>query len=182
MQRIVDDLLDLSRIESGGWVPAPRVVDVAPIARDVLAVSRTDADEKGVALSLDVDEAPRAYADPTALRQVVSNLVGNAVRHTQSGSVTVLTRRVPGAVAVGVRDTGCGIPAEHLSRIFERFYRVDPGRSRDQGGTGLGLSIVRHLTEAHGGRVSVESTVGVGTTILAHFPEPGGSAPGEALG
>jgi signal transduction histidine kinase/HAMP domain-containing protein len=180
MQRIVDDLLDLSRIESGGWVPAPHVVDVAGIARDVLASARPDVGDKPLTLVCDVDEAPRAYADPTALRQVLTNLVSNAVRHTQSGSVTVLTRRVPGAVAVGVRDTGSGIAAEHLPRIFERFYRVDPGRSRDQGGTGLGLSIVRHLTEAHGGHVSVESTVGVGTTLLAHFPEPSGIDRGRA--
>jgi signal transduction histidine kinase len=148
-------------------------VDVAPVARDVLTSAQPDVDAKRVALCVDVDAAPRAYADPTALRQVISNLVSNAVRHTQSGSVTVLTRRTSGGVSVGVRDTGCGIPAEHVPRVFERFYRVDPGRSRDQGGTGLGLAIVRHLTEAHGGSVSVESTVGVGTTVLAHFPDPG---------
>jgi signal transduction histidine kinase len=74
-------------------------------------------------------------------------------------------------VEVGVRDTGTGIPAEHLPRIFERFYRVDPGRSREEGGTGLGLAIVKHLVEAHGGRVRAESTVGVGTTITALFPD-----------
>jgi signal transduction histidine kinase len=75
-----------------------------------------------------------------------------------------------GGVTLGVRDTGSGIPAEHLPRIFERFYRVDPGRSRDEGGTGLGLSIVRHLVEAHGGKVRAESTLGAGTTITAQFP------------
>ena len=77
---------------------------------------------------------------------------------------------------MGVRDTGCGISAEHLPRIFERFYRVDPGRSRDEGGTGLGLAIVRHLVEAHGGTVRAESVVGGGTAITAHFP-PGTSSP-----
>jgi signal transduction histidine kinase len=82
-----------------------------------------------------------------------------------------------GGVEVGVRDTGSGIPPEHLPRIFERFYRVDPGRSRDEGGTGLGLAIVKHLVETHGGKVRAESTVGAGTTIVATFPPRTGAAP-----
>jgi signal transduction histidine kinase len=95
------------------------------------------------------------------------------VRHTPAGTVTVFARAEPdGATAVGVRDTGAGIAAEHLPRIFERFYRADPARSRAGGGTGLGLAIVRHLAEAHGGRVRAESTVGRGTTVAVFLPTP----------
>jgi len=172
MQRIVDDLLDLSRIESGGWVPNPEDVDLEALAADTLAAARDVASAKGVELEADINPWARTvHADATAVRQVLANLVENAVRHTAAGSVVVFSRpRDGGGVELGVRDTGSGIPAEHLPRIFERFYRVDPGRSREEGGTGLGLAIVRHLVEAHGGYVRAESTVGVGTTITVQFP------------
>jgi two-component system phosphate regulon sensor histidine kinase PhoR len=172
MQRIVDDLLDLSRIESGGWVPNPERIDLDVAADEALSAARDGAAAREVELSADIDERARvAFADPTALRQVLGNLVDNAVRHTQRGQVQVFTRPTASdKVEIGVRDTGSGISAEHLPRIFERFYRVDPGRSREEGGTGLGLAIVRVLVEAHGGRVRAESTPGVGTTVTAEFP------------
>jgi signal transduction histidine kinase len=110
-------------------------------------------------------------ADPVALRQALGNLVENAVRYTPSGgTITIFSRIEDHGISVGVRDTGAGIPPEHLPRIFERFYRVDPARSRAAGGTGLGLAIVKHLVEAHGGRVRAESQVGRGTTISLFFP------------
>ncbi|WKW12765.1 ATP-binding protein [Pseudogemmatithrix spongiicola] len=172
MQRIVDDLLDLSRIESGGWVPNPQAIDLASVATDVFAAARDAADRKGLALDAEFPaDAASVYADSTALRQVLGNLVDNAVRHTASGRVTLFSRRHERGVIVGVRDTGVGIPKEHLPRIFERFYRVDPGRAREEGGTGLGLAIVKHLVEAHGGRVKAESEVGVGSSITAFFPD-----------
>jgi two-component system, OmpR family, phosphate regulon sensor histidine kinase PhoR len=171
MQRIVDDLLDLSRIESGGWVPNPQMVDVASVAADATTRAKSVADEKNVALDVEIhDNAREAYADPTALRQVLSNLAENAIRHTFSGRVTVFTDPEEDGVWVGVKDTGIGIAAEHLPRIFERFYRADRARSRDEGGTGLGLAIVRHLVEAHGGSVKAESQPGRGTTVSAFFP------------
>jgi two-component system phosphate regulon sensor histidine kinase PhoR len=172
MQRIVDDLLDLSRIESGGWVPAPVRVDVASAAADALSSFRATAADKRVALSVDVGtDAASLHADPTAVRQILTNLVENAIRYTPSdGRVTVFSERDGNGVWIGVRDTGIGIASEHVPRIFERFYRVDPARSREAGGTGLGLSIVRHLAEAHGGRVRAESALGRGTTIAALFP------------
>jgi two-component system phosphate regulon sensor histidine kinase PhoR len=172
MQRIVDDLLDLSRIESGGWVPAPVRVDVASIAAEALSSSRATAAEKGLALSVTIGPgAALLHADPTAVRQIIANLVDNAIRYTpRDGRVTVFSERDGDGVWIGVRDTGIGIASEHVSRIFERFYRVDPARSREAGGTGLGLSIVRHLAEAHGGRVRAESAPGRGTTIAALFP------------
>ena len=173
MQRIVDDLLDLSRIESGGWKPNPARVDVRALASEALAGARERRPEQQLTLALEIaPDATSVWVDPTALRQVLTNLVDNAVRHTNEGSVTVFSKRMPGAVAVGVSDTGIGIPGEHLQRIFERFYRVDAGRSRSEGGTGLGLAIVKHLVEGHGGRVCAESTVGRGTKIWAELPDP----------
>ena len=171
MQRIVDDLLDLSRIESGGWLPNPIEIDVASIANEVVSPMQGAASAKGVALRVDVaDDARTIYSDTTAARQILSNLAENALRHTLTGEVVLFSSSEDGGIWLGVRDTGVGISAEHLPRIFERFYRADPGRSREAGGTGLGLAIVRHLAEAHGGRVKAESEPGVGTTIAAWFP------------
>jgi signal transduction histidine kinase len=173
MQRIVDDLLDLSRIESGGWRPNPTTVDIAAAARDALGTVSDAATAKRVTVVVSPDPAATTvYADATAFRQILCNLIENAVRYTpEGGTVTVLSESAPEGVRVSVRDTGIGIGADHLPRIFERFYRADPARSRDAGGTGLGLSIVRHLVEAHGGRVRAESAVGRGTTISAAFPQ-----------
>ncbi len=173
MQRIVDDLLDLSRIESGGWRPAPVELDLPDVAAEVFAPLELRARDKGVTLLVEfAPDASRVLCDPTAAGQILSNLAENALRHTTTGSVTIFTGREGAGVWIGVRDTGSGIPAEHLPRIFERFYRADPGRSREAGGTGLGLSIVRHLAEAHNGKVKAESTVGVGTTIAVWLPTP----------
>ena len=166
MQRIVDDLLDLSRIESGGWRPNVAQVDVAGVVKDVFTAIQPVAAGKGLALVADVPpDASHVRADPTAFRQILTNLVENAVHYTREGSVTLRTRRTEGGVRVEVTDTGIGIAPEHLPRIFERFYRVDAGRSRADGGTGLGLAIVRHLVEAHGGQIDATSVVGRGTTI-----------------
>jgi two-component system phosphate regulon sensor histidine kinase PhoR len=172
MQRIVDDLLDLARYESGGWVPNPVDVDLRVAAADALALVQPEAARRSLDLRTDIDgSAAYVFADATALRQILQNLVENAVRYTQSGNVTVFARREEGGVILGVRDTGVGIAREHLPRIFERFYRVDAGRSREVGGTGLGLAIVKHLVEAHGGSVRATSTVGVGTEVAVVLPD-----------
>jgi signal transduction histidine kinase len=171
MQRLVDDLLDLSRIESGGWRPNPTLVDVDAVAAEVLANARAAAAARGVALTREIDpRTPTVHADAVAVRQILTNLVDNAIRHTSAGRVTIFSEPSALGVTVGVRDTGAGIPAEHLPRVFERFYRVDASRSRAEGGTGLGLAIVKHLVEAHGGRVSAESALGVGTTVRMELP------------
>ncbi len=175
MQRIVDDLLDLSRIESGGWTPMPVSIDLRDCANEAVLEASAAAAAKGVRLTVDIAPNARSvFADATAVRQIIGNLVDNAVRYTPpEGQVIAYSRRVMQGIEIGVRDTGAGIPPEHLPRIFERFYRVDAGRSRAEGGTGLGLAIVRHMVEAHGGTVRAESTVGVGTTIAGIFPEDG---------
>jgi two-component system, OmpR family, phosphate regulon sensor histidine kinase PhoR len=180
MQRIVDDLLDLSRIESGGWQPNPVWCRIPDVAADVMLAVQRDAQDKGIVVRADIpSDAERVYADPTALRQVLGNLVENAVRHTATGSVQIVARTDEAGMTIAVTDTGIGIPADHLPRIFERFYRVDPSRSREQGGTGLGLAIVRHLVESHGGNASAESAAGLGTTIMTMWPNP---SAGKAVG
>lgn len=178
MQRIVDELLDLSRIESGHWKPRPQSVRIAELAAEVFARVAAAATKKGVGLVTEFSHASGAiYADRTALEQILLNLVENALRHTaEGGRITVRTASAKNGVLLEVRDTGTGIPPEHLPRIFERFYRADAGRSREAGGTGLGLAIVRHLVEAHGGSVNADSVVGSGTTIRIFFPDVATSA------
>jgi two-component system, OmpR family, phosphate regulon sensor histidine kinase PhoR len=176
MQHIVDDLLDLSRYESGSWVPNPERVDVRAIAAETLGAVEARAHEKSLELVAQIpDDAATVNADVMALRQILANLTQNAVRFTNAGSVTLFTRRENGGVRIGLRDTGIGIAGEHLPRLFERFYRVDPARSRDEGGTGLGLAIVKHLTEAHGGTVRADSVVGAGTTVSIYLPDTAAS-------
>lgn len=171
MQRIVDDLLDLSRIESGVWKPNVTEVDVASVVEGVFTTVGANAAAHDLRLSADIaPDAARLIVDPMAFRQVVANLVENAVQYTRSGVVTLRTRTEGAFIRVEVVDTGVGIAPEHVQRIFERFYRVDAGRSREQGGTGLGLAIVRHLVDAHGGRVEAVSRIGAGTTVIARFP------------
>ncbi|HEX9165787.1 MAG TPA: ATP-binding protein [Gemmatimonadales bacterium] len=172
MHRLVDDQLDLARVESGRWQPVPRLLDVAASVRDAWAPRATAA--AGAGIRLVVQPGPGAgsvRADPEALRQILGNLFDNAIRYTpEGGSITCWSLAEEGGTTVGVSDTGAGIPGEHLPRIFERFYRVDPARSREAGGTGLGLAIVKHLVEGHGGRVRAESELGRGTTIRLWLP------------
>ena len=178
MQRIVDELLDLSRIESGHWQPRPESIRVADVAAEIFGRLGQIAREKGVNLDTNIGaDAAVIEADRTALEQIAFNLVENAIRHTGAGGrVVIETFREGRFIAFCVRDTGSGIPAEHLPRIFERFYRADAGRSREAGGTGLGLAIVKHLAEAHGGTVGAESIGGQGTTVKVLFPDQRGAA------
>lgn len=180
MQRLVDSLLDLSRIESGSWRPSVERVDVAIAARETWAGLAARAAAAGVAFEFDAgpDQAATVAADADALRQILTNLFDNALRYTPAGGrVICRVTRAEGGTVVRVSDTGTGIAREHLSRIFERFYRADPSRSRDEGGTGLGLSIVKHLVEAHGGRVWAESEIGTGTTVAIFLPDTAAPVP-----
>jgi two-component system phosphate regulon sensor histidine kinase PhoR len=170
LQNLVDDLLDLSRLESGGWVARPETVSVADVAADAWSMCEEMATPRGVTLTV-VSDAD-VFADRRGLQQCFRNLFENAVRHSDDGGVIrVRAHRVtPQSAHVEVSDDGEGIPARALPRIFERFYRADTGRARDIGGTGLGLAIVRHLIEGMGGRVQAESQVGSGTTIRMVLP------------
>jgi two-component system phosphate regulon sensor histidine kinase PhoR len=174
MQELVDGLLDLSRIESGRWQPARTSLDVEAVAREAWAAlaARSEAQAAEFVIHLAPD-ARSVCADLDAMRQVLTNLFDNSLRYIPSGGrITCISRDEDEGTAVIVRDNGSGMTHDHLPRIFERFYRGDPGRSRDEGGTGLGLAIVKHLVEAHGGHVSAESELGKGTTVTCWFPGP----------
>jgi two-component system phosphate regulon sensor histidine kinase PhoR len=170
---LVKDLLDLSRVEAGRVPLELEPVAPAEVAEEVLATFRESASRRHLRLVADFPaRLPPAHADREALVQVLTNLVENAVKYSdENGTLTVSGRQAPGGeLLVTVADTGPGIAAKHLPRLFERFYRVDPGRSRERGGTGLGLSIVKHLCEAMGGTVSVESAPGKGSTFTVRLP------------
>jgi two-component system phosphate regulon sensor histidine kinase PhoR len=168
LQALVEDLLDLSRIESRGFRLSFESIDLKPIFSQVVGLFRERASKKNVQIEERVlVSMPRVHADRRALEHVLTNLIDNAVKYCGSGTKVSLGVVASGdVVTVSVADDGPGIDERHLPRVFERFYRVDAGRSRDVGGTGLGLSIVKHLVEAMGGSVSVESKLGVGTTFF----------------
>jgi two-component system, OmpR family, phosphate regulon sensor histidine kinase PhoR len=168
LHELVEDLLDLSRIESQKLKLEIQPLDLRIAFTRILNTFQERADRRGVELVNDVGLlVPRVLADRRAMDHIVTNLVDNAVKYCGPRSKVVLRgEEMGGQVRILVQDDGPGIEARHLPRLFERFYRVDPGRSREVGGTGLGLSIVKHLAEAMGGTVSVESTPGEGTTFV----------------
>lgn len=168
LARIVGDLLDLSRVETSGGGDVPVRVD--RVVGDETERLRTEAEEKGIILSAELVEAT-VLGSSGDLALAVRNLVSNAIRYSSRGdSIRVAVVPDGADVRIDVEDTGTGIPGRALSRVFERFYRVDVARSRETGGTGLGLAIVKHVAEAHGGSVSVESELGVGSTFHLRLP------------
>jgi two-component system sensor histidine kinase SenX3 len=169
---LVTDLLVLSRLEERA--PATidvQIVDLAEIATAVVDGLRLQSEAAQRTIEIDAATPVGMRGDSVHLTTLVRNLVENALRYNHPGGrVWVRVRQEDGAALVVVRDDGLGIPREEQARIFERFYRVDKARSRETGGTGLGLSIVKHVAEIHGGRVEVESTVGVGSTFTVTLP------------
>lgn len=166
------DLLNLSRIESGAVALDLRPVSLKPLIEQCLAGHREVAQKRGVSLSL-VDSGAdcQSMVDPREIQTVFENLVSNAIKFTPEGGQVTVRMELEGAdVLVHVTDTGEGIAAEHLPRIFERFYRTDKARSRDRGGTGLGLAIVKHLVQALNGSVDVSSRLGHGSTFTVRLP------------
>jgi two-component system phosphate regulon sensor histidine kinase PhoR len=175
LQSLVEDMLELSKLESNQFTLKRERVELDRIVPLVLALFRERAEKKGVRLTAELDAMlPDVEADPRALEHVLSNLVDNAVKYCPSGSTILVTASADGGgrVELVVSDTGPGIAPEHLPRVFERFYRVDAGRSRELGGTGLGLSIVKHMVEAMHGTVAVASTVGKGSAFTVTLSRP----------
>jgi two-component system phosphate regulon sensor histidine kinase PhoR len=172
LQNLVEDMLELSKLESNEFQLKSERVELERVVPLVLALFRERADKKGVRLGAELAAPlPDIEGDARALEHVLSNLVDNAVKYCPAGaSILVRASADNGRVRLVVADTGPGIAPEHLPRVFERFYRVDAGRSRDLGGTGLGLSIVKHMVEAMRGKVSVESGEGRGSTFTVSLP------------
>ena len=166
LAQLINDFLDLARLESGRTRISYQEVDLAPIVRDTLQVIQPKAAEKDVTLTSQVPSGlPLVKGDPARLEQILINLVSNAVKYNHpGGSVSVMAEPGEQFIVVRVQDTGKGIPAEALPHIFEKFYRVPDSEGWAQG-TGLGMSIVKQLVEAHGGKIEIESQVGVGTTV-----------------
>lgn len=171
MSRMVEDLLTLARADMGALELRKEVVDLGGLVREVWEEVRLWAEDKGVELLFQEDGEARVMGDRGRLRQLALNLIDNAIKYTPSGGrVELRVVRDGDEVTFSVADTGEGIPAEDLQRIFERFYRVDKARSRQRGGTGLGLSICKWIAEAHGGRISAESELGRGSKFHVFLP------------
>lgn len=170
MDRLIEDLLELSRAESG---QAPLEIEEVPLAaflERVAALHRPAAERAGKTIEVRGEDVT-LRADVRKLTLAVSNLLDNAIKYgREGGHIGLAGRAEEGACILEVTDDGPGIPSEHLPRIFERFYRVDHGRSRELGGTGLGLSIAKHIVESHGGTIRAESRLGVGTRFLIRIP------------
>ena len=183
MQDLIDDTLELSAIESGSVRLRAEVIELAPVVNDVIASLGTKASAQGIVVSSAVARDAMVYADARRLEQMLTNLVENAIKfNRENGTVTIsyetdaaadANQRSPVAARrskIMVQDSGEGIPAQHLERLFERFYRADRARSREMGGIGLGLAIVKHLARAHGGEVTVTSELGKGSIFTIELP------------
>ncbi len=183
IQVLSEDLLSLARLERGLEGANFKQVEVASLLEAGLSASRSMAEDKGVALESETPaQGVHIFADRARLEEALANLIDNAVKYTEPGGrVRVATEFDNREVRFVVLDTGPGISAEHVDRIFERFYRVDKARSRENGGTGLGLAIVKHAVQLHGGRVEVDSTPGKGSVFTLIIPAQGpASVRGEA--
>jgi histidine kinase len=173
LQRLVNDLQELSRVEAGAYELNRKPIKIAELIQPIAARLQPQFDEKGVSLKLNLPfHLPTILADEDRISQVLLNLVGNALQYTPAGgAVTITAENHTSELHIIIRDTGLGIPTEHLPHLFTRFYRVDKSRSRAGGGSGIGLTIVKHLIEAHGGRVWVESRgTGQGSTFGFSLP------------
>jgi two-component system phosphate regulon sensor histidine kinase PhoR len=173
LARLLKDLLNLSRIESRKGVMKKQEVNIKQVVAEARGLLQAQAREKALNLNLRLpeEELKSIKGDSDWLLQLFIDVIDNAIKYTpQGGSIDIKIEQRSKEVLVSVSDTGIGIPTKNLPYIFERFYRVDKGRSRRLGGTGLGLAIVKHIVDAHNGRVEVKSTVGVGTTFYIYLP------------
>ncbi|MCG3178130.1 MAG: Alkaline phosphatase synthesis sensor protein PhoR [Phycisphaerae bacterium] len=173
LNAIIEDLLSLSRIEQEAEKHEIELKpgQIAPVLASAALACQSKADAKSIRIAIDAGPEPEAAINPRLLEQAVVNLIDNAIKYSNAGgAITVAARSANRDVLIEVADQGCGIDAEHLPRLFERFYRVDKARSRKLGGTGLGLAIVKHIVQAHHGWVAVQSTPGRGSTFTIHLP------------
>lgn len=178
LQNLFNDLIEIARLEYREDLIDRRVFNLKDLVDEVVEMLRPKAAKKGLELEVDIPSF-EVNADRSRIRQVLLNLIENAIAYTDEGTVRCRISRRLNKVRIEVVDTGKGIPEDHLERIFERFYRVDPDRSRESGGTGLGLSIVKQILQAHGEPIQVESTEGRGTRFqfeLPHAESANGSA------
>ena len=174
LSAIIDDLLSLSRIEQEDERQTLEFENkpIMDIFRSAVQICRSKADEKNIDIQIACDEELESHFDPTLLEQAVVNLLDNAIKYSEPDSAIHISAGLNDSeVNIIVEDQGIGIAKKHLSRLFERFYRVDKARSRKMGGTGLGLAIVKHIAQAHGGQVTVKSTPGRGSTFTIHLPK-----------
>ena len=175
LQELLNDLLTLSRLEGVAPALERESVDLGALVRRAAELISAAAREKRVEIAVEADGAvPPMLGDPDGLERLVLNLLDNAVKYNRpDGQVTLRLSRSDGEAVLEVSDTGIGIPPESIPRLFERFYRVDKGRAREEGGTGLGLAIVKHVAQAHGGQVEVESRLGRGSIFRVKLPLAG---------
>lgn len=168
---LIDDLLELSGMEREGFSLTYAAVNVKDMIEDAIKVISRSMERKKMKIVADIPKGLIIDVDADRLMQVMVNLLSNAINYSkEETTVTVEVTQAIDDVVITIRDQGIGIEQSELPRLFERFYRVDRARSRDSGGTGLGLAIVKHLVEIHGGRVDVDSTIGLGTTFCIHLP------------
>jgi two-component system phosphate regulon sensor histidine kinase PhoR len=172
LNAIIEDLLMLSRLEQEGKEGMDmQAVKLSRLMNAAVEVCAQRAAEKGITVNVECPNELSAVVNPPLIEQALINLIGNAVKYSLDGkTVTIAARAADGDVLLTVQDQGFGIEEKHLDRLFERFYRIDKGRSRQEGGTGLGLAIVKHIAQAHGGRVEVQSTFGQGSTFSLFLP------------
>jgi two-component system sensor histidine kinase SenX3 len=171
LSRLVQELIELSRLQGGEPLPGRTPVSVDAIVEDAIDHVRATAESKEIAVDHGGDTGVHTYGSHTQLVTALGNLLENAIAYSGPGTrVAVGVRRRRDQVEIAVSDEGIGIAREDLGRIFERFYRADPARARATGGTGLGLAIVKHVVGNHGGEVSVSSRVGTGTTFTIRLP------------
>ena len=173
LETLVEDLLELADLERPDAALELKDWDLGQLVREMAATFEDVAARRGLRLELDARPGIRARVDRAKIELALRNLIDNAIKYTDVGSATVRIERTASAIRISVTDTGRGISPEHVPRLFERFYRVDRGRSRALGGTGLGLSIVKHAIALHGGRAGVESRMGEGSVFWFEIPPDG---------